>query len=296
MLFRFPHSSWLPACRRLLLLLPALALAAGLSARSLVKADVQLANNAVLAMYQDEDANMWIGTYDGLHLYNGKNTFVFRMELDNEFSLCSNIVLEIAPAEKGYLWVATSLGINKFSLRERRVVESYMQYVDVENITSDSEGNTVLFSGEDFITCYRPGRAFFEDVYIPGVRAAEIGRRLVGGTPGVLHLGAGRRVGALPAQRRRREKSRAGIRAPALRASGAQGVLQWRQAPFRRHLGRAVAVYVQGRIAGAAIRPFAAGRNRALPCRRSVRSGTRFMWASWPGPWAVFPRKEAAAS
>ena len=73
----------------------------GLSARSLVKADVQLANNAVLAMYQDEDANMWIGTYDGLHLYNGKNTFVFRMELDNEFSLCSNIVLEIAPAEKG---------------------------------------------------------------------------------------------------------------------------------------------------------------------------------------------------
>lgn len=115
MLFRFPHSSWLPACRRLLLLLPALVLAAGLSARSLVKADVQLANNAVLAMYQDEDANMWIGTYDGLHLYNGKNTFVFRMELDNEFSLCSNIVLEIAPAEKGYLWVATSLGINKFS-------------------------------------------------------------------------------------------------------------------------------------------------------------------------------------
>ena len=174
MLFRFPHLSWLPACRRLLLLLPALALAAGLSARSLVKADVQLANNAVLAMYQDEDANMWIGTYDGLHLYNGKNTFVFRMELDNEFSLCSNIVLEIAPAEKGYLWVATSLGINKFSLRERRVVESYMQYVDVENIASDSEGNTVLFSGEDFITCYRPGRAFFEDVYIPGVRAAEI--------------------------------------------------------------------------------------------------------------------------
>ena len=28
----------------------------------------------------------------------------------------------------------------------------------------------------------------------------------------------------------------------------------------------------------------------------TVRSGTRFMWASWPGPWAVFPRKEAAAS
>lgn len=117
---------------------------------------------------------MWIGTYDGLHLYNGKNTFVFRMELDNEFSLCSNIVLEIVPAGKGYLWVITSLGINKFSLRERRVVESYMQYVDVEHIASDSEGNTVLFSRDDFITCYRTQNTFFEDVYIPGVRATEI--------------------------------------------------------------------------------------------------------------------------
>ena len=169
-----PHSFRFPACPRTLLLSLALMLAASLSARSLVRADMQLANNAVLAMYQDEDANMWIGTYDGLHLYNGKNTFVFRMELDNEFSLCSNIVLEIVPAEKGYLWVATSLGINKFSLRERRVVESYMQYVDVENIVSDSAGNTVLFSGEDFVSCYRPDRAFFEDVYMPGVRAAEI--------------------------------------------------------------------------------------------------------------------------
>lgn len=174
MFFLSLHSSWSPVCRRLLLLLSALALAADLSARSLVKADMQLANNAVLAMYQDEDANMWIGTYDGLHLYNGKNTVVFRMELDNEFSLCSNIVLKIVPAEKGYLWVTTSLGINKFSLRERHVVESHMQYVDVENIASDSEGNTVLFSEEDFITCYRPRSAFFEDVYMPGVRAADI--------------------------------------------------------------------------------------------------------------------------
>ena len=68
-----PHRSWVPTCRRLLLLLPVLALAADLSARSLVKVDMQLTNNAVLAMHQDEDANMWIGTYDdirnGVHLH-----------------------------------------------------------------------------------------------------------------------------------------------------------------------------------------------------------------------------------
>ena len=142
-----PHSSWYPVCGRILALASALLLATGLSARSLVRADAQLANNAVLAIYQDEEANMWIGTYDGLHLYNGKNTFVFRMELDNEFSLCSNIVQQIVPAGRDHLWVATSLGVNRLSLRERRVVEIYMQYVDVEHIAADEEGRTVLFSG-----------------------------------------------------------------------------------------------------------------------------------------------------
>ena len=50
--FPIPAFVMVAGLPRLLLLLPALALAAGLSARSLVKADVQLANNAVLAMYQ----------------------------------------------------------------------------------------------------------------------------------------------------------------------------------------------------------------------------------------------------
>ena len=40
--------------------------------RKLVASSMQLANNAVLAMYQDEMGNMWVGTYDGLHLYDGK--------------------------------------------------------------------------------------------------------------------------------------------------------------------------------------------------------------------------------
>lgn len=104
--------------RRMLALLFVCGFVSHSFARSLVKADIQLANNAVLAMHQDDRGNMWIGTYDGLHLYNGKNTFVFRMELDNEYSLCSNIVLDIVPAGQDYLWVVTSLGVNRFSLRE----------------------------------------------------------------------------------------------------------------------------------------------------------------------------------
>lgn len=148
---------------------------ASADSRTLVASGVQLANSAVLSVYQDEVGNLWIGTYDGLHFYNGKETVVYRMELDNDRSLCSNIVLRIVPADPGFLWVATSLGVNRFSLDERRVTGSYMtDSVEPEHIVADPNGNTLLVSGDDFIACCRSGQQAFAEISVPGVRKADV--------------------------------------------------------------------------------------------------------------------------
>ena len=47
----------------------------GMASVSLHKANnIDLSNNAIIDMYQDIHGYMWIGTDDGLNLYNGKNT------------------------------------------------------------------------------------------------------------------------------------------------------------------------------------------------------------------------------
>ena len=50
-----------------------------MAAYSLVRPNVYLSNNAVLALYQDERGYMWFGTYDGLHSWNGRDTEVYRI-------------------------------------------------------------------------------------------------------------------------------------------------------------------------------------------------------------------------
>ncbi len=65
--------------------------------------NIDLSNNAILDMYQDESGYMWIGTYDGLNLYNGKNTYVFRFEPNNKNTLCSNIINKIVYGGEEYL-------------------------------------------------------------------------------------------------------------------------------------------------------------------------------------------------
>ncbi|WP_051536204.1 two-component regulator propeller domain-containing protein [Marinilabilia salmonicolor] len=76
-------------------------------------------------MHQDDNGYLWFGTYDGLNLYNSKNILVYRFDLQIEESLCSNIIHKITPAGNNELWISTFLGLNKFSLTDRKVTESY---------------------------------------------------------------------------------------------------------------------------------------------------------------------------
>ncbi|MCD7935489.1 MAG: helix-turn-helix domain-containing protein [Tannerellaceae bacterium] len=125
-------------------------------------------------MYQDKDGYMWFGTYDGLNLFNGKNTIVYRFEPDNPLSLSSNIIHYITEAEIDHLWISTSMGLNKMSLKDREIVESYPQYGEARLITSDREGNTLLITKNEFISCYLPELKTIRDVFKPGMKPDSV--------------------------------------------------------------------------------------------------------------------------
>lgn len=131
--------------------------------------NIDLSNNAILDMYQDENGYMWIGTYDGLNLYNGKDTRVFRFEPDNKNTLCSNIINKIMYGGDGYLWISTSMGLNRFSLIDRKVTESYTEYPECLNVVADSAGNTLLIKQKNFISCYSPQTGSFLDIHVQGM-------------------------------------------------------------------------------------------------------------------------------
>ncbi len=119
-------------------------------------------------MYQDKDGYMWFGTYDGLNLYNGKKTFVYRAELDKEFSLSSNIIHNITQADEDNLWISTFLGLNKFSLKERKITASYPDLPEAKLIASDGKGKTWVISKKNYISYYIPTKKTFTDIHLPG--------------------------------------------------------------------------------------------------------------------------------
>lgn len=163
------------------------ALPGGEAAVSLHKANIDLSNNAIIDIYQDDRGYMWIGTYDGLNLFNGRNTYVYRFEPDNKNTLCSNIINKISDGGPGYLWVSTSMGLNRFSLKDRKVTESYPEYPECLLIATDSLENTLVVSRKKFISCHTSRTASFQDIYTRDI-TPETARLLFVGEQGRFYL------------------------------------------------------------------------------------------------------------
>lgn len=97
----------------------------------------------MLSIFQDDDGFMWFGTYDGLNFYDGKSVYVYRSDpsAPTNKTLLNNIIEELSPAEQGAMWVSTSTGINKFSLKQRKVVESFDHFGLPFNLNSNRKGD-----------------------------------------------------------------------------------------------------------------------------------------------------------
>jgi len=74
-----------------------------------------LSQNTVYFILPDHKGLIWIGTQDGLNLYNGYRFMVFRGSPNYPFSISNKHVISGIQDSKGILWFGTSLGgINSF--------------------------------------------------------------------------------------------------------------------------------------------------------------------------------------
>jgi signal transduction histidine kinase/ligand-binding sensor domain-containing protein/DNA-binding response OmpR family regulator len=108
-----------------------------------------LSQNQVLCIYEDSKGLLWIGTQDGLNLYDGYKFKVFRHEPGNTNSLLDYAVNTICETDTGIFWIGTRAGLSKYDLRSGKFIH-YIHNPDSSNslvdnyvweILKDSDGN-----------------------------------------------------------------------------------------------------------------------------------------------------------
>ena len=69
-----------------------------------------LSNSAIQSLYQDSQGVLWIGTCDGLNVFDGNNIHLYTPVDVSRNLLSGNIISQIVESEPGILWLQTNYG------------------------------------------------------------------------------------------------------------------------------------------------------------------------------------------
>lgn len=85
-----------------------------------ISIEMGLSHTTVHTIFQQENGLVWIGTEDGLNVYDGYSIEVFKNVEGDPTSLSDNAIKAIHQDRKGRFWVGTENGLNQFDPKTRR--------------------------------------------------------------------------------------------------------------------------------------------------------------------------------
>lgn len=113
-----------------------------------------LSNSSVISIMQDNERFLWIGTYDGLNVYDGHDIRTYKPALNNVTGLSSNVIRKILKTSTDYIWLNTKWGLNKFNQRRNIIEESYEEFNEDCHFATDTKSQLYILGHTGFISFY----------------------------------------------------------------------------------------------------------------------------------------------
>jgi signal transduction histidine kinase/ligand-binding sensor domain-containing protein len=73
-----------------------------------------LSSRQITSIFQDSRGFIWIGTQDGLNLYNANSVKIFKHDVKNKNSIANNYVQNICEGIKANIWIATAMSVDRY--------------------------------------------------------------------------------------------------------------------------------------------------------------------------------------
>ena len=78
-----------------------------------------LSNSAILSLHQDHQGVIWIGSCDGLNVFDGTRIQVYTPVYSSETLLSGNLINHIMEAEENVLWIQTNYGLDRLDTKHQ---------------------------------------------------------------------------------------------------------------------------------------------------------------------------------
>lgn len=159
--------------------LPAAASAPDIRSESITNSD-GLSNSSITCICQDSRHTVWLGTWDGLNAFNGRDIRTYKYDPTDENSLSNNIIREIVEQRAGIMWVATDNGVNRIDLLNDRISRFQFGYDSANPLTEHAfmlartDDGTLFCAVRQYgLACYDESEGHFTALNLPGIDMFE---------------------------------------------------------------------------------------------------------------------------
>lgn len=131
-----------------------------------------LSNSAILSMCQDRSGLLWLGSCDGLNLFDGLHFRAYKADKEGA-ALSGNLIESILEAGDDVLWIQTNYGLDRLD-RQRDVLRAYHDFKGKNWLVKDRNGRVFVVKNDNFIYCYVPEKEDFLPVPVEGLSFEDI--------------------------------------------------------------------------------------------------------------------------
>ena len=118
----------------------------------------QLSHYSVMGLYQDERGLIWIGTRNGVNVYDGNEVHVYKQDWDTDGHVVSNSIRDITGDKNGKIYFLTIRGISCFDIKKETfttLTQNNVAAMYYDKQLYIGMGNKVYaHDGRQFVPCY----------------------------------------------------------------------------------------------------------------------------------------------
>ena len=131
-----------------------------------------LSNSAILSLFQDQQGIIWIGSCDGLNIFDGTNIQLYNPN-PSKALLSGNLINRIIEAEKDVLWVQTNYGLDRLDIKQQ-TCHSFTEFKDKNFIAKNSDNELFIVKDDKCLYHYQQKQKIFQKLEIPQIEFEHI--------------------------------------------------------------------------------------------------------------------------